>query len=417
MITGSNSVINRGLSRLFGKATGVLLAAAMIISGQPAAADAYRLSPGDRVLVQIIVLNNQSYVGTVDTSGDIRLPYLGTHRAVNKTLDELAQEISLSVAGRQIQSVRDGITSVIVLDEEDIFLDIETYRPVTVVGAVASPGRVVFEPGLSARAAIGSAGGTSMFGQSDNLDQQANWRTRQAELLETQAWLAADLWRIDMLLSEEPTDAPLTGDFASVADRLKESDIESVRQRIDGARGALDRERADNDARIALTEKELQFLSTAFEQFTIASEIEEERLQDVLQLSDRGLITANALDNAREGALNASSRLLTTQADLAATERELQSLKLTKEGLYEDFKQELLNEKAQVERNYDEAVARLSSLNRELALGMVEDDTDVVMDVRIILHRQNGEDEISTQVPPSELLKPGDVLEVVVSYN
>ncbi|MDW3223630.1 MAG: polysaccharide biosynthesis/export family protein [Paracoccaceae bacterium] len=390
---------------------------AFIATSGHALAEPYRLSPGDRILVQIIVLNNQSYVGTVDTAGEIRLPYLGTHKAVNKTLDELAQEISLSVAGRQIQSVRDGITSVIVLDEEDIFLDIETYRPITVVGAVAAPGRVPFEPGLNARAAIGSAGGSAVAGQTERVDQLANFRTRQAELRETEAWLASELWRIEILLSGAPSDSPIDGEFQIIADRLDSGDIEVLRQLVEGARTGLEREREDNTARIALSEKRVLFLETALEQFVTASEIEEERLQDILQLSDRGLVTANALDNAREGALNASSRLLTTQADLAAAERELQSLIIEKQSLDEDFVQTLRDERARFERDYDEARARLSSLNRELALGAVSNTEDVSMDIRIILHRQNGDEETSTEVAPSELLKPGDVLELLLSYN
>ncbi|WP_187428521.1 hypothetical protein ROLI_044480 [Roseobacter fucihabitans] len=412
-VSGIESIFSQG-GRLV---LWVLAVGLLIATTLPAMAQTYRLAPGDRILVQIIVLNNQSYVGTVDTAGDLRLPYLGTHQAANKTLDELAQEIALSVAGRQIQSVRDGVTSVIVLDEKDIFLDIETYRPVTVVGAVASPGRVDFVPGLSARAAIGSAGGTALAGQTERVDQLANFRTRQAELRETEAWLAAELWRMDVLLSGASSSSPIEGDFQIAADRLDEKDIEGLRELIDGARGALEREQQDNEAKLALTQKRVTFLETALEQFTTASEIEEERLQDILQLSDRGLVTANALDNAREGALNASSRLLTTQADLAAAERELQSLVIEKQGLQEDFDQTLRDERARFERDFDEAKARLNSLNRELALGTLTDDDEVLAELTFLLHRQTRGGEVTIEILPSELLKPGDVIEVLVSYN
>lgn len=410
-------VFNRTIVQIMSRTFGLLLSAFILCTSLPAMAEPYRLSQGDRILVRIIELNNQSYVGTVDTAGEIRLPYLGTHSAVGKTLDELAQEISLSVAGRQIQSVQDGVASVIVLDEQDIFLDIDTYRPVTVVGAVAAPGRVPFEPGLNVRAAIGSAGGTAFAGQTERVDQLANFRTRQAELRQTEAWLAAELWRIEILLSGDPSDTPIGDDFQVITDRLEASDIDGFRKMIDGARSGLRREREDNSARIALTDKRIRFLETALEQFQTASEIEEARLQDVLNLSNRGLTTVNSLDNAREGALNASSRLLTTQADLASAERELQSLVIEQQGLDEDFIQALRDEKARFERDFDEARARLSSLNRELALGTVTDDEDNSTDLRFLLHRQNGPREITTEVLPSEMLKPGDVVEVVFSYN
>ncbi|WP_253186862.1 polysaccharide biosynthesis/export family protein [Roseobacter denitrificans] len=382
-----------------------------------ATAEPYRLAPGDRVLVQIIELNNHSYVGTVDTAGQIRLPYLGTHLAANKTLDELSQDISLAVAGQQIRSVQNGISSVIVLDEQDIFLDIDTYRPVTVVGAVAAPGRVPFEPGLNVRAAIGSAGGNALAGQTERVDQLANFRTRQAELRETEAWLAAELWRIDVLLSGADSDTPIGEEYRIVEDRLDSRDVENFRRMIDGARAQLDREREDNAARIVLTKKRTEFLETALAQFQTASEIEEERLQDVLQLSNRGLTTVNSLDNAREGALNASSRLLTTQADLAAAESELQSLMIEKQGLDADFVQALMDEKAKFERDYDEARARLTSLNRELALGTFTAEQDDSTELQYILHRQDGASETSTEVTPDTLLRPGDVVEVIFTYN
>ncbi|MEP0962802.1 MAG: polysaccharide biosynthesis/export family protein [Roseobacter sp.] len=417
MKTGSVSVANTFYTWMFNWGLKMMFPALILLMGLPAFAQPYRLAAGDRVLVQIIELNNQSYIGTVDIAGEIRLPYLGTHQAANKTLDELAQDISLSVAGRQIQLVKDGVASVIVLDERDIFVDIDTYRPITIVGAVASPGRIAFEPGINVRAAIGTAGGTALAGQTDRVDQLANFRTRQAELKETEAWLAAELWRIDVLLTGADRDVPLEGEFQFIEEQLEPEDVEGIRQLIDGARAQLKREQEDNSARVALTEKRIAFLETALEQFQTASEIEENRLQDVLQLSNRGLTTANTLDNAREGALNASSRLLTTQADLATAERELQSFIIEQQGLNEDFVQTLRDLRAKTERSYNEATARLNSLNRELALGSVVEDDDNSGDLRFILHRQNGADETSTEVSPSALLNPGDVVEVVFTYN
>ncbi|ABG33304.1 polysaccharide biosynthesis protein [Roseobacter denitrificans] len=409
--------MRKSLTEIIGRTARTFAVGLLCTLATAATAEPYRLAPGDRVLVQIIELNNHSYVGTVDTAGQIRLPYLGTHLAANKTLDELSQDISLAVAGQQIRSVQNGISSVIVLDEQDIFLDIDTYRPVTVVGAVAAPGRVPFEPGLNVRAAIGSAGGNALAGQTERVDQLANFRTRQAELRETEAWLAAELWRIDVLLSGADSDTPIGEEYRIVEDRLDSRDVENFRRMIDGARAQLDREREDNAARIVLTKKRTEFLETALAQFQTASEIEEERLQDVLQLSNRGLTTVNSLDNAREGALNASSRLLTTQADLAAAESELQSLMIEKQGLDADFVQALMDEKAKFERDYDEARARLTSLNRELALGTFTAEQDDSTELQYILHRQDGASETSTEVTPDTLLRPGDVVEVIFTYN
>lgn len=409
--------MTRATKRAITRALSVVAFGGLLTFATAASAEPYRLAPGDRILVQINELNNPSYVATVDTAGEIRLPYLGTHLAANKTLDQLSQDISLAVAGRQIRSVQNGISTVIVLDEQDIFLDIDTYRPVTVVGAVVGPGRVPFEPGLNVRAAIGSAGGSALAGATERGDQLANFRTRQAELRTTVAWLAADIWRINTLLSGADSDAPIDGEFQIVMDQLDSSDIEGFRRMVDGARAQLDRDREDNAARIVLTKRRTEFLETALAQFVTASEIEEERLQDVLQLSDRGLTTVNSLDNAREGALNASSRLLTTQADLAAAESELQSLLIEQKGLDADFIQALRDEKAKFERDYDEVIARLQAVNRELALGSLTVEDEASSELMLLLHRQNGATEVSTEVSPSALLQPGDVVEVIFTYT
>lgn len=402
----------------FRRRAAVLLAAALLaLPGLGAAADPYRLSLGDRVLVRIMPLDNHSYIATVDTAGEIRLPYLGTHQALGKTLDELSQDIALAVAGRQIRSIQDGVPAVLVLDEQDIFLDVETYRPVTVVGAVANPGQIAFEPGLRVRAALGAAGGMSLTGLSERPDQMANFRTRLDEMRETEAWIAADLWRTHVLLEDLPADSPIEGEFQLVADRLTEGDIVNLRRLVEGARAGLRRGLDDTNARIVLTEKRIAFLESALEQYRTASEIEEARLQDILTLADRGLTTANTLDNARQGALNASSRLLTTEAELAAAERDQQGLIIERRGLEEDFVQTLLDEQAKFERSYEETRARIASLTRELALGELSVEGDTTADIRVLLHRQEDGEEQTREVAQSEALRPGDVIEVVISFE
>jgi protein involved in polysaccharide export with SLBB domain len=357
-------------------------------------------------------LDSQAYVATIDAGGEIRLPYLGVHEAAGKTLDELSQAIVLANAGRQIRQALGGVDAFILLDESDLFLDMETYRPVTVTGLVASPGRVVFEPGMSARTAIGSAGGVAFQGDWDRADQLASWRTRQAELRQTEVWLLADLWRITALLEGEESDAPSKAVPDTLTKRLSASGMDMVRSQIRNARDQLERQRDDIEARIVLTQQRIEFLKTAMSQYKTASDIEEERLQNMLQLSASGLATVNTLDNAREGALNASSRLLTTQADMAAAERDLQSLSLAMRGLYEDFEARLLDERVRTERNLAETRARLSGLSQELALGMIATEDSAPGSLRIILHRRVDGEETSREIEQDVLLNPGDVVEV-----
>ena len=84
----------------------------------------------------------------------------------------------------------------------------------------------------------------------------------------------------------------------------------------------------------------------------------------------------------------------------------------------EDFMQNLRDGQSTAEQRFAEASARLSSPNRELAFGTLsENEEDSETELRILLHRQNGDTETSMEVQPNEILQPGDVVEVILSYK
>ncbi len=390
-----------------------LLALLFLLTGfLPALADTYRLAPGDVIRAQIIGVTESAYSARVDTAGNIRLPLLGTHRAAGKTLDELIDDISIETAGRQIGLGESGIGRVIVLDKSDIFMDIERYRPVTVTGAVASSGRVEFEPGMTVRAAIAVAGGFSLPGLTRNGTQLSNLRIRNDELRKTEAWLAADLWRIDALLSGTDAKGPPSDATAMLEAELSESDLETMRLRIAGELDQQRREHEDLDARIELAKAQIEFLKIAVAQYEAASNNEEARLLDIQSLSERGLSTANALDNARSDALNVSARLLTTQADLAEAERNLQALQRDNLEIDEKYQQARLVEKARIEKSLAEIRAQARAVRSEMVFGAAaQQEEEQVPGRAIMLYRgRDGGEEVSLGAP----VEPGDVIEVLL---
>ena len=392
----------------------VLSLLALWLSLSVASAEQYRLEPGDRIRAQVIGINAEPYVSMIDLSGDIRFPILGTHRAAGKTVAQLINDIALDLTGRQIRVVLDGVERTIVLDERDIFLDIDSYRAVTVTGAVAAPGSVAFEPGLTARAAIGNAGGSALAGLSTDANRLMQLRGNLGELLKTQAWLMADLWRIDVLLDEEALDT-IPEEYAGVLESsLTAEDMDIVRARIVAARELRERNRTELVARIALMNSRIGFLSTALEQFQLAADNAETRSASLSDLADRGLTTANALAAAQNGALNASSRVLTTEADLAQAGQELQSLLRQQEDVDADFRNQLFQDKAELERSLAENGARIDANRDQMALTttLLDDDEDQVFD--IILYRWEDGVETSRQIAPSARLRPGDVVEVLI---
>ncbi len=390
-----------------------LLALLLLLAGiVPALADAYRLAPGDVIRAQIVGVKESAHSAQVDMAGKIRLPFLGTYRAAGKTLDELIDDISIDTVGRQIGLGDSGVGRVVVLDKSDIFMDIERYRPVTVTGAVASSGHVEFEPGLTVRAAIGIAGGFALPGLTRNGPQLSNLRIRNDELRKTEAWLAADLWRIDALLSGTDGEGPPSGDAALLEAELTEGDLDMMRQRIAGELGEQRREHEDLQARIDLAESQIEFLKIAVAQYETASSNEEARLLDVQSLSERGLSTANALDNARSDALNVSARLLTTQADLAEAERQLQTLRREKLEIDDKFRQARLDEKARIEKSLAEIRAQARAVRGEIVFGAATETADEdVPGHAVVLYRGQEDGE---EVSMGALVQPGDVIEVLL---
>src|SRR6056297_498958 len=394
-----------------------LLALVFLTAGLTTAwAQEYRLAPGDVIRTQITGLNDSFYLPHLDMTGTIRLPYLGTYKAQGKTLDELLNENSIVTAGRQIEVSTNGINQVIVLNQSAIFLDIEQYRPITVIGAVASPGQVAFEPGLTVRSAIGISGGFLVPGLTQNQSNLPNLRIRIEEVRQNEAWLAADLWRLSALLSEADRDNPPEEYASLIRNQLTEADIESLRARIAGEFDQLARDHEDLKARIELSGAQVELLKVVLDQYKTASDTEEERLARVASLSDRGLTTVDVLERARSSALNMSTRLLTTQAELAEAERELQALQRQQLELDAAFRQGVLEEKARVDQQFAEARVRSKAIRGELALGaLVEDADDTVTPAyRIVLHRRSNGAETSALSELGKTLEPGDVVEVLL---
>lgn len=384
------------------------------------ATEAYVLQPGDTVRASIARLENGSWNSTVDTAGFVRFPYLGRHQASGETLDELFDEIALAVVGQSFTFAgRDGNT-VIVLNADDIFLDVARYRPITVSGAVNSPGVIEYEPGLTVRAAIGRSGGL-FAGQSGDtsLSRVISQTARLNELRSTQAWLLLDLWVIQGEMSPDDDFQPPQDMARLLEERLDASVLNDARIRIQEARRQHERTRRDLEDRIALSEDRIRFLDQAMTQFDVVSKAEEERLERLLTLQEQGLTTANSVNDARAGALSASSRLLQTEADRAEALRELRSLNEQNDSLDVEVLQSLLTDQARIQRSLAETEARISGVIQDLSAlaGLqIETDTGVsgAMQIAVNRYQRRNGDTVSEVIDMNAVLMPGDVVEIEV---
>lgn len=108
----------------------------------------YTLASGDKLRVLVFGQDNLSNIYTVDGSGKIAMPLIGTVPASGFTTTALAT----NVAGR----LRDGYVR-----EPNVTIEVEQYRPFFVLGEVAQSGQFPYVNGMTAQTAVAIAGGFS----------------------------------------------------------------------------------------------------------------------------------------------------------------------------------------------------------------------------------------------------------------
>jgi polysaccharide export outer membrane protein len=107
---------------------------------------AYRRDSGDRVRVIVFGQDNLSRVYSVDASGSVSLPLVGPVRARGLTPFELSADIATELRRSYIKGPK--------VSEE-----IETYRPLFILGEVNKPGGYPYVNGMKAEAAVAIAEG------------------------------------------------------------------------------------------------------------------------------------------------------------------------------------------------------------------------------------------------------------------
>jgi polysaccharide export outer membrane protein len=122
------------------------LASATPLAQAPTTPSEYVLGPGDKLRLTVYGESDLSGEFTIDGSGYARLPLIGQTRAAGYTARQLEQAITAMLSRGYMKSPR-------------VSVDISTYRPFYVIGAVNRPGQYPFVEHMSAMNAIALAGG------------------------------------------------------------------------------------------------------------------------------------------------------------------------------------------------------------------------------------------------------------------
>ncbi|MEL7166104.1 MAG: polysaccharide biosynthesis/export family protein [Pseudomonadota bacterium] len=377
----------------------------------------YRLHPGDRLSMSMPGLTAQTWESTIDMTGRAHFPFLGAVPAAGLTLPELSLQIEIAATGMEVPIFDGGRPVTSMLSGDDVFVQVARYRPVTVVGDVAQPGTVEFMPGQTVRAVLGTAGGFRLADLAlTRVPADATVRLQTA--LQTKKWLTAQVARTDLLLNVGDEVSELTPEQrATFIDLLGEDEGASVIAEIELVLSDRQYTAQDLGERINLTRNRVASLRQAYTNYENASTVEEERLQRLIAMDERGLVTADRLDTARNAALQASTRLLTVSADVYETEVELRRLEEDLARLDDAFHIDALDDQRRFTQQLAEVSAQVTSLRLLLLSEDASSDEGVVTTTNILIHRQTGDQEETFTAAMGDLLFPGDVIEVVASVS
>lgn len=107
---------------------------------------AYRLGPGDQVIITVFGEDDLSMNFRLNDTGKLNYPFLGELNVEGLSVAELEQLITNGLKGPY-------------LVDPNVTVSIGEYRPFFVHGEVKKPGSYTFQPGLTLEQAIAMAGG------------------------------------------------------------------------------------------------------------------------------------------------------------------------------------------------------------------------------------------------------------------
>lgn len=378
---------------------------------------AYRLGTNDIITIRVfewlaiegLVREWPSITGeyTVGQDGTISLPFLGRYAVADRTTEEVAEDVGIQL--KLLLALQDRPTASV---------QIARYRPIYINGYVEAPGLYEFEPGLTVRKVVATAGGLergpegdlglsrsviSSRGQirllGDQFDRLAVRLARiEAELAGSDAietFLAIDKTpAVDVLVADEQ--AILTSRNRQVAreitaqERRKEiltSEISSFEQKLVDNERQLDLARVDLEKTKDLAGRGLARQADVFDRERFLVDIQGEVLD--IQLS---------LLNARLN-LEAAEQQIATITDNRASE-----LALERQRLDAELKALALREATE---------AQLLAESLQLSADQAADLTDLdalVISYAIIRTVDGTEQEVAASLDSPIL--PGDVVEV-----
>ena len=349
---------------------------------------AYRLGTNDIVSIRVfewlaiegLVREWPSISGeyAVNQDGTISLPFIGRYPVADRTTEEIAEDIGVQL--KLLLALQDRPTASV---------QIARYRPIYVNGYVETPGQLEYEPGLTVRKVVATAGGLEKGDDGDlGLTRSVISSRGQLRLFGTQFdRLAVRLARVEAeLAGAETIEAYLRVEKTPSVDVLladEQAILTSRSRQLDREISAIERRKEILSSEIASLEQKL---------------VGNERQLDLARVD---------LDKTKDLA----ERGLARQADIFDRERFLVDI----QGEVLDIELSLLNARLNLEQAEQENVTLTDNRASELALERQRLDAEI----KELVLREETEGQLlaeSLQLSVDQAAELSDLESIVVSY-
>ena len=117
----------------------------------------YKFENGDVLRVTVFEQSDLTNTYAVNKEGNIAFPLIGTVVARGRTANELQHAITARLKKGYLR-------------DPDVTVEVATYKPIFVMGAVGSPGQLPYTAGMTVQNAIAAAGGFTARSQQRTAD-------------------------------------------------------------------------------------------------------------------------------------------------------------------------------------------------------------------------------------------------------
>lgn len=395
----------------------ILLAVAA--GGSAEAQEAYRLGPLDKLRIRVwewrpasgdtfewTPLNGEF---SLDASGMISLPLVGSIHASGATTGEVAATISdrlKTIAG--------------LIRAPTAAVEISQFRPFYIIGAVEKPGEYPFRPGVTVLQAVGIAGGFYRPDMSltrlerDSIVSRGDIRSSEAQRI-------ALIIRRDRLTSEAQEAASVAFSEEVLQRRAEPLVVQGMRAEVlifETRARALQSQVELLAQANALAEEELKTLAAKRETQSKQYELARRDLENVNSLMARGLALSGRQFAAEQTVAQLESSILDLTLAAARTRQDISRNQRAAAELRTQRSNEVLKELRDTQITLDQLAERIATFegllheSMVLAPGEQRLRIDEAERVRFQITRRTGDKFEEIAVESTALVQPGDTIRI-----